>query len=135
MRVWNAWEIYSETDVTSIISSFPLGPAVSLHPNPATVNATETLVLTCNATNTAGAPNNLTFYWDYQNSPLLSGDRDGRVNITDSPEDASRQATSVLTIENITMSGEYKCLSSNKERDDASFATTNVTVICKCKNI
>ena len=70
---------------------------------------------------------------------LKDGDRGERISIVNSLEDAQRNATSILTLINITRmmgslegdSGTYQCEVTNRLPRDAQVDSTNVTVLSK----
>ena len=72
--------------------------------------------VTCTAKNDQDAPINLMFSW---NKP-----KDVQINITDGDEDSRRNASSTITITNVTKNyeGKYKCTVKNRGSVSTSFS-------------
>ena len=87
-------------------------------------------MLQCVAQNNLDAPNDLMFTWRHNGSNIQD---DSRRIITPSPEDAAREASSILMVMNVTRydGGEYECTASNREIIDGASNTSFVTVYCK----
>ena len=111
----------------------PAGPNITdLTFTPDPVTEGENLMLECVAQNNLDAPNNLMFYW-YHNESRIS-DEDSRRMITPLSEDnATRVASSMLVVTNVTRrdGGLYRCSVFNRNITDSDTATTSVTVYCK----
>ena len=88
-------------------------------------------MLVCVAQNNLDAPNNLSFAWRHNDSNIR--DDDSCCMITSFPENAEREARSVLVVMSVTRSdgGMYECVAFNREITDGDDESDNVTVYCK----